>query len=69
MAGWSLPTNGSMMRLLYSGISSGLQIFASTGADATTAAALGQSALLAYAVVMLVAALVDRRQPKRMSSL
>lgn len=55
--------------LLFLAFLVGLQIFASTGAGATTAAALGQSALLAYAVVMLVAALVDRRQPKRMNSL
>jgi hypothetical protein len=46
-----------------------LQIFASTGAAAGSAAALGQSALAAYGTVILVAALVDRRQPKRIGQL
>lgn len=55
--------------LLFLGFLVTLQMFASTGAGATTAAALGQSALVAYAAVMLVAALVDRRQPKRLGLL
>lgn len=37
-----------------------LQIFATVGAGATSAIALGQSALLAYGLVMLVAWAVDR---------
>lgn len=46
-----------------------LQIFASTGPGAASAAALGQSALAAYGAVVVLAALVDRRQPKRMGHL
>lgn len=55
--------------LLFLGFLVTLQMFAAMGAGATTAAALGQSALLAYAAVILVAALVDRRQPKRLGML
>jgi membrane-bound metal-dependent hydrolase YbcI (DUF457 family) len=55
--------------LVFLGFLVALQIFASTGAGATTAAALGQSALLAYGAVILVAALVDRRQSKRLRPL
>ena len=51
--------------LLFLGFLVTLQMFAATGAGATTAAALGQSALLAYGAVMLVAALVDRRPQRR----
>lgn len=46
-----------------------LQMFASLGPAATNAAALGRSALVAFAAVTLLAALVDRRKPKRMGQL
>lgn len=46
-----------------------LQMFASSGAGATTAAALGQSALLAFGLVIAMAALVDRRPAKRLGTL
>lgn len=42
-----------------------LQIFAIFGTGATTATAIGQSALLAYGIVMLVAWLADRGKPQR----
>ena len=42
-----------------------LQVVASTGAAAESAAELGQSALLAFALVMLVALALDRGRPRR----
>lgn len=55
--------------LLFLGFLVALQMFASSGTGATTAAALGQSALLAFGLVIIVAALVDRRPAKRMGTL
>ena len=51
--------------LVFLGFLTGLQIVAITGAGATSAGALGQSALLAFGVVMLVAWGVDRGKPAR----
>lgn len=55
--------------LLFLGALVALQMFAATSAGATTAAALGQSALLAFGVVILLAALLDRPRAKRTGAL
>lgn len=46
-----------------------LQIFAATGSGPASATALGQSALAAFAVVILIAAVVDRPPRKRIGQL
>lgn len=51
--------------MVFLGFLTALQIIAVTGAGATSAGALGQSALLAFGAVMLVAWGVDRGKPAR----